>query len=298
MFFWALTFIWFKIALEYYEPVTIIFLRLIMASALLYAVARLSRKYQKVEQGDYKWFLLLALSEPFFYFIGESFGLKYVSSTISSAIIATIPLFTPLAAALFIREKVGYFTWLGIVVSFVGILLMLFNRDFSLNAEPKGVALLFLAVFSAVAYSFIIKKLTHKYSALTIIFTQSLIGAFYFLPLFMILDFSTFITIRPPLNVILALVQLSIFGSCMAFFLFIIVIAKLGMVKANLFTNLIPVFVAILSYFMLAEVFNVQKIIAILLVIMGIAIAQTREIVELMKRRKVRQSDKKVKGAI
>ncbi|HAH58839.1 MAG TPA: hypothetical protein DCL86_11880, partial [Bacteroidales bacterium] len=81
----------------------------------------------------------------------------------------------------------------------------------------------------------------NKYSALTIISTQSLIGAIYFLPLFLVMDFSTFITITPPLSVILAIIQLSVFGSCMAFLLFIMVIAKLGMVKANLFTNLIPV---------------------------------------------------------
>ncbi len=234
--------------------------------------------------------MLLALSEPFFYFIGESFGLKYVSTTISSAIIATIPLFSPLAAALFTREKVTFFAWSGIIVSFAGILLMVFNLDFSFNAEPKGIALLFLAVFSAVAYSILIKRLANKYSALTIISTQSLIGAIYFLPLFLVMDFSTFITITPPLSVILAIIQLSVFGSCMAFLLFIMVIAKLGMVKANLFTNLIPVFTAILSYFVLSEIFTVQKIIAMFLVIGGIVVAQTREIMELLRRKHNKQS--------
>ncbi|HAH58838.1 MAG TPA: EamA family transporter, partial [Bacteroidales bacterium] len=123
MFLWALTFIWFKKAVAWYEPVTIIFLRLVLASLLLYSFAKLSRQYQAVKRSDYKWFMLLALSEPFFYFIGESFGLKYVSTTISSAIIATIPLFSPLAAALFTREKVTFFAWSGIIVSFAGILL-------------------------------------------------------------------------------------------------------------------------------------------------------------------------------
>lgn len=286
MFLWALTFIWFKKAVVWYEPVTIIFLRLVLASLFLYGFARLSRQYEAVKRSDYKWFMLLALSEPFFYFIGESFGLKYVSSTISSAIIATIPLFSPLAASVFTREKVTPFAWLGIIVSFTGIMLMVFNRDFSLNAEPKGIALLFLAVFSAVAYSILIKRLANKYSALTIISTQSLIGAIYFLPLFMVMDFADFITIRPPAGVILAIVQLSVFGSCMAFLLFIMVIAKLGMIKANLFTNLIPVFVAILSYFMLAELFDAQKIVAIMMVVGGIVVAQTREIKELLKRRR------------
>ena len=80
----------------------------------------------------------------------------------------------------------------GIIVSFAGILLMLFNPDFSLNASPKGVLLLFVAVFAAVAYSVIIRKISHEYNPVTIITHQNLIGAVYFLPLFLIFDFQTF----------------------------------------------------------------------------------------------------------
>jgi len=34
----------------------------------------------------------MAFFEPFLYFIGESFGLVYISSTIAAVIVATIPL--------------------------------------------------------------------------------------------------------------------------------------------------------------------------------------------------------------
>ncbi len=284
MLFWGLTFIWFKIAVRYYEPITIIFIRLVLSSALLFLFVKLWKRNERIERSDYKWFALLALSQPFFYFLGESFGLKFVSSTIASAIIATIPLFSPLAAMLFTREKINFFTWLGIVVSFLGIVVMLVNPDLSLNAAPKGIFLLFLAVFSAVVYSVIVKKLTHKYTALTIISRQNLIGAFYFLPLFMIFDFKGFMLVNPQMDLILAMLQLAFFGSCLAYLFFIMAVAKLGMVKANIFTNLIPVFTAVAAYFVLAEVFSVQKIAGIVLVVLGIVVSQYREIVQLMNR--------------
>lgn len=288
MLFWGLTFVWSKIALGYYEPITIIFIRLFLSSGLLWVIIQLWGKHQRIAHSDRKWFLILALTEPFFYFIGENFGLKYVSSTIASVIIATIPLFSPFAAQFFTREKTGIFLWLGIIVSFSGILLMLVNPDLSMNVEPKGIAFLFLAVFSAIFYSLFVKKLTEKYSALNIIARQNLLGAIYFLPLFLIFDLKTFLTVRPTPELISAILQLAVFGSCLAFIFFTMAIAKLGMVKANIFSNLIPVFTAFFSYFVLFEVFNIQKISGILLVVLGIVVSQYREIRQLMQRNRTK----------
>ncbi len=288
MLFWGLTFVWSKIALAFYEPVTLIFLRLVISAALLGLVIKIFGNYQKIERADRKWFMFLALAEPFFYFLGENYGLKFVSSTISSVIIATIPLFSPFVAYLFTRERTGIFSWLGIVVSFLGIIIMIVNPDLSLNAEPKGIAFLFLAVGSALLYSAYVKKLTGKYNALNIIVRQNLIGAFYFMPLFFIFEFKSFISIQPTRELVLAVLQLAVFGSCLAFIFFTMAIAKLGMVKANIFTNLIPVFTAIFSYFVLFEVFNIQKISGILLVVFGIVVSQYREIRQMVQRNRMK----------
>ncbi|MFO7810111.1 MAG: EamA family transporter, partial [Candidatus Delongbacteria bacterium] len=46
--------------------------------------------------------------------------------------------------------------------------------------------------------------------------------------------------------------------------------------KTNVFTNLIPVFTAVISYFYIKEVFDMQKIAGIILVICGIALSQLK----------------------
>jgi drug/metabolite transporter (DMT)-like permease len=284
MLFWGLSFVWFKIVVKWYEPITIIFLRLIISGALMLVYMLITRSWQTVKREHLKYFLLLSLAQPLCYFLGESFGLKLVSSTIASVIIATIPLFTPFAAYYMVREKVTLPIIMGIVFSFLGILLMLFNPDFSLNASPKGVLLLFVAVFAAVAYSVIIRKISHEYNPVTIITHQNLIGAVYFLPLFLIFDFQHFITVTPTRELILAMLQLSVFASTLAYVFYITAIKGIGMLKANVFTNLIPVFTGIFSFFILDEKFTALKIAGMIIVMFGVLISQSRRIAQIMLR--------------
>jgi drug/metabolite transporter (DMT)-like permease len=284
MLFWGLSFVWFKIVVKWYEPITIIFLRLIISGALMLLYMLITRSWQTVKRKHLKYFLLLSFAQPLCYFLGESFGLKLVSSTIASVIIATIPLFTPFAAYYLVRERVTLPVILGILFSFSGILMMLFNPDFSLNASPKGVLLLFVAVFAAVAYSVIIRKISHEYNPVTIITHQNLIGAVYFLPLFLTFDFQYFITVTPTRELILAMLQLSVFASTLAYVFYITAIKGIGMLKANVFTNLIPVFTGIFSFFILDEKFTALKIAGMIMVMFGVLVSQSRRIALLMLR--------------
>lgn len=97
-FFWSFSFVWFKIAFLAYNPITVVILRLIISALLITIIAASLKRLQKPTKKDFRLFLLMAFFEPFIYFLGESYGLKYVSPTVAAVIVATIPLFTPLAA--------------------------------------------------------------------------------------------------------------------------------------------------------------------------------------------------------
>lgn len=251
----------------------------------------LTRSLQTIKRKDLKYFLLLSFSQPFCYFLGESFGLTLVSSTVASVIIATIPLFSPVAAYYLVKEKVTLPVVLGLLFSFSGIILMLINPDLSLNASPKGIFLLFVAVFAAVAYSVIIRKISNDYNPVTIITHQNLIGAVYFLPLFLIFDFHEFIRVKPGRELVLAMLQLAVFASTFAYVFFIIAIKGIGIVKANVFANLIPVFTGIFSYFILNEEFTSLKITGMVIVLIGVLISQSGRIIQMM----VRNQQKKIR---
>ena len=289
MLFWGLSYVWFKIAVNSYNPITIIFLRLIISSGLMLLFILISRSWQTIKRKDLKYFMLLAFLQPFCYFLCESFGLTFVSSTVASVIIATIPLFSPFAAYFMVREKVTLPVVLGIVFSFAGILLMLINPDLSLIAAPEGVLLLFFAVFTAVVYSVVIRKIPHEYSPVTIITCQNLIGSVYFLPLFLIFDFQHFITVIPTRELITAILLLAVFGSTLAYVFFIIAIKGIGVIKANIFANLIPVFTGISAFFVLNERFTSIKITGMLLVMAGVFISQSGKLMQMVLRNQQRR---------
>ncbi|RUA32881.1 MAG: hypothetical protein DSY76_00105 [Bacteroidetes bacterium] len=67
MLFWGMSFVWIKIVYQYYDPLTTIFIRLVVSSALLIGLAWLLKIPILPEKKDYKAFLFLAFLEPFIY---------------------------------------------------------------------------------------------------------------------------------------------------------------------------------------------------------------------------------------
>jgi drug/metabolite transporter (DMT)-like permease len=154
------------------------------------------------------------------------------------------------------------------------------------SATIKGVLFMFMAVFSAVAYAILIKKLIQKYNGLTITAYQNLSGIFLFLPFFLLWDLEAISSAVILKKSIFALLFLGIFGSSVTFILFANGVRKLGASKANVFANLIPVFTAIASFFILNEAMPALKIAGIMIVLVGLFLSQVKS---LRKRRSARQ---------
>lgn len=277
MIFWSFSFVWVKIAYLAYGPLTVIFFRLIISVCLLFIFSLFVRKLQKLQRKDYKIFLLLALFEPFLYFMGESYGLLYVSSTVAAVIVATIPLFAPIAAWYFYKERLSLMNIAGLFLSFLGVCLVILNNDLSFSASPKGVLLEFMAVFSAIGYSLVLRKLAFRYNIFTIITYQNFIGIFMFLPFWSVFEAAGFINTPFHWQAFRAIILLSVFASTFAFILFTYSVRTIGINRSNMFINLIPVFVAIIAWFILGDQLTVQNFIGITVVIGGLFIAQARK---------------------
>jgi drug/metabolite transporter (DMT)-like permease len=276
MVFWAFSFVWVKEVYVAYGPLTTVFFRLVIASLLMLIYGWTSKKLLKIKKQDYRTFLLLAFFEPFLYFMGESFGLKFVSSTMGAIIIATIPLFSPIAASRYLGEKLSLRNFIGIILSFIGVGIVVFDDSLNFIASPLGIALEFLAVFSAIGYTVILKDLSFKYNATTIITYQNFIGIFFFLPLWLIFESKTLLSIPFNLPAFIAIIKLAVFASCLAFILYTYSLKKLGMNNANIFINIIPVLTAIFAWYILDEPLTIRKIIGIIVAITGLFVAQIR----------------------
>ena len=278
MVFWSFSFIWYKVVYLNFSPITLVFLRLLISSLLLFLFSAVMRKLVKVKTADIKIFLLAALFEPFIYFLGESFGMKLVSSTIAAIIVATIPLFTPLAASYFFREKLTGLNFTGLFISITGVAFVVFERGFTQTASVKGILLMLVAVTGAIGYSVCVKKLTDRYNAFTIVAWQNLIGLIYFAPLFFFFDKGYLHLLDKPLDTFYPVFKMAVCASTVAFLLFTMGIGKIGVTRANMFTNIIPVCTSILSFFMLGERFTWYKVAGIVMVIMGLFLSQIGDI--------------------
>ena len=274
MIFWSFSFIWFKIANETYQPLTIVFIRLVIAVILVSSFLWITKGFMRIKKEDRKLFLLLAVLEPFLYFLGESYGLTYVSSTVGSVIISTIPVIATIGAWLIFRERLKAVNYAGIILSFIGVVIFLINKDGSLSFNLKGLALLFLAVFSAVGYNLTLSRLVGTYSPVFIVLVQNIIGTILFLPVFLITGLENFLNTPFVFKSFLPVLELSVFASCGAFILFAYSVRYMGITRANVFTNFIPVFTALFAFILLGDKLSVQNIAGMLVVIAGIFMSQ------------------------
>ena len=164
----------------------------------------------------------------------------------------------------------------GFITSFVGVIVLLLNKNLEFTASPKGILFLFGAVVVAVGYSIALIKLTKLYKPLTITWMQNIIGMIYFIPVVFIIERfepSNFANVG---GYIVPLVCLGVFCSSVAYALWAFTFSKLGASRANVYSNLIPVFTAIFSYFIIHEALTANKIIGILVVVVGLVLSQMK----------------------
>ena len=277
MILWSFSFIWSKLAFESYNPFTVLVFRLSIAAISLLILSISIGKLQRIKKQDYKIILLLSLFEPFLYFIGENLGLQYVSASTASIIISTIPLFMPLVGYLFFKEIIRRNNIIGVLISFIGVLFVVVNKDFSITGEWKGFAFLFLAVFSALGYTVVVKQVTYKYNAFTIVSWQNVLASFAFLPFFLYDDLSHFKEVGFFHSNFIYIILLAILASNGAFLLYTYSFKHFKVSQIGLFTNLIPIITIITSFFIFDEKLDVIKYLGIGLVIIGLFISENKK---------------------
>ncbi len=274
---WGFSYVWSKQVFEFYSPITTIFSRLFFSSLFLWIYLFLAKKFQKIERKDYFTFFLTAFLQPFVYFLGENYGLQAIpNTTITSVIIATIPLFTPIAAYFSLNEKLTLKKTLGIVVSFVGVIFVVTNNQFDIQAPAYGLALLFLAVFAAVVNGVLLEKLSSKYNVVMMITVQNTIGFSMFAVLFVLFDFNSVMQIGLKTQAILPILMLAFFASSVAYLFFTYGIQKMGITRTNVFANILPIFTAISAFVVFGEKLTLLNIAGMLLVITGLIISQRK----------------------
>lgn len=273
--FWALSFVWFKIANTEYRPLVIVYLRLLISVIIISLYLYFSRGYEKIRRQDLKYFFLMSFCEPFLYFIGESIGLTFVSSTTASVLIATIPVFAALGAWFFYGERLRTMNYAGIGISLAGVLVFVMSKGGGLSFDYRGLLLIMLAVFSATGYTLVLKHLAGNYNPIFIVNVQNIIGLVLFIPLILIVESGHISEFSFNQKAFIAIVKLAVFASSGAFILFGYAVRSMGVTRANAFSNLIPVFTAIFAFILIGDTISVRELIGMFIVVTGLFLSQS-----------------------
>jgi len=273
--FWGFSFVWTDIALKAgIGPITLVTTRMIIATVLLGVWAKYMGNLQKIQLKHLKFFLGIALCEPFLYFLCETYGQTMVSPTVTSVIVATIPLFTPIVGFLILKEKINLSTIIGIVISMIGVLAVVFSGNNDISGQLLGALLVFGAVITALGYAVFVKYLIHRYNATTLVFYQNFIGLIYFIPCFFVVDFLHLGNMRFTFRAVASIVQLSVFASVIAFIFYSNSVRALGVSKAGVFCYIIPVLTALFAFFMVGERLSIFQWFGMVIVILGLFVSQ------------------------
>lgn len=274
---WGMSYIWTDKLIALGIPIFyFVFVRIFLAGIVLFLFNTAYARIKRIQKQDLPKFLLLALFEPFIYFICETYGLKETGSpTLSAMVIATIPLFSIGAGILFFKEKINAVNIMGIFLSLVGIVMVVMAKGELGEHFIWGIILLMIAVIAEVGHASITKSLSGNYSSQIIVMYQFLIGSVYLLPLFIWkgLDGFTIETHLTP-EVWYPIICLAVLCSSLAFSLWVSTIKNLGVAKSSIFSALIPVAAALIAWLMGHEILDSRQWTGIIISTFGVILSQ------------------------
>ncbi|WMJ83896.1 DMT family transporter [Oscillospiraceae bacterium LTW-04] len=152
-----------RVALRDFSPFAIGFWRYVIATVML-AILVVAKKISPPAKADLPWFVFSGFTGFAFYMVAYNMGYVTVTAATGSVISATVPLMTAALAWLIFKETLKAFQWFGVLLQFLGIVIIaLAGGRFSVS---EGVLWTLLSALSLSVYNLLQRKMTEKYSAL------------------------------------------------------------------------------------------------------------------------------------
>ena len=162
---WSIANVYTRLAVLYYTPEALGFLRYAIASAAVLCLLPFVKPRLRLPKSrDIKWFFAAGGTGFFLYMLFFNKGCQTVPAAAVSVIIATAPVLTALFARFIYKEKLDGIRWFAILVEFLGVAaLVLMDGLVSLN---PGMLWVLLAALALSLYNLLQRKLTRAYTAM------------------------------------------------------------------------------------------------------------------------------------
>ena len=270
-----------KPSFEYISPTQFLYLRYLIAAPLLlpflvWFLIKLKLSLKKLVQ----IVLLEILGTPLALIILYQ-GLKQTSAIEASLIGATGPLFTIIGGIIFLKEKQEKHEWFGLLFSLIGTLILVFEplltgRNHQASFSITGNLMVISYNLLWTSYLLIAKKLYRKIPKIFISSISYLVALIIFTLFLAIKGTVTPLSLLAIPSIAVATIYMAIFGSIIAFTLYIYGQNLIEASEASLFTYLHGIIAVPFSIFLLKESVTWPMILAIILISIGVFIGEYR----------------------
>ena len=263
---WGSAFIFIKIAAPEFGAIGLVQMRLLIASSVFIPIL-LRKKYIQLLSFTWKHSLVLAITNNAIPFTLFSFGSFGADSNILAILNATTAFNTMIIAFFWLNEKVSPKQIFGLILGFVGVIILV-------NPESSSTSIFsaILCLLGAACYSFstvFIQKYSQSSDKLVLIGWSIVFSAFIMIPL-TLLNLPTEI---PSFKAFIAATWLGSISTGLAFFGYVYLIEKIGAVKTSTVAYFLPIFGIIWGAIFLGEIISFGIILGCGTILIGVFFA-------------------------
>ena len=268
VFLWASAFVPSRILALGAPPLTILWIRFLLAGGLLFAVARIARLPVPRDGGTWLRLFALGLGGNALY-LGLSYeALRHMSAGMGSIVASTNPLILALIAPWLLREPLTFRKASGLILGFAGVVLAMHTRAGSSAARPIDVLLSLAGVLSFVFSNVLYKRMRARPHPVVLNAAQLFCAGLALVPAALLVEGPPHVQWTAPIGASLAylVIVLSV-GASMLWF-WILQHGEASRVSAYFF--LTPVFGLLLGALLLGEPLTAMDGVALVVIATGL----------------------------
>lgn len=268
------SFLFSKNALDSLNTFELLFMRFLMAviaMTLLILIGIIKVNYRGK---NIKLLIAVALWQPVLYFIMETWGLKYTTSSEAGVMMAFIPILVTILAGVFLNEKPTKLQSLFILMSVLGVvMIVLMGNETKTGGQLKGIIFLIIAVFSAAMFNIFSRRASRNFTPIEITYFMMCLGLLVFGGVFFINGLrGGNLNLIPKMGreVWISIFYLGVVSSVIAFLLTNYNLSKLKASQSAVFANLTTVVSVVAGITIRHEPFSLEKVFGTVMIILGV----------------------------
>jgi drug/metabolite transporter (DMT)-like permease len=262
---WGVPYFFIKLAVQELSPIVVACSRLLLGGVILLPIAW--RRGALRSLGGHKWAICaFAMVELVIPFTAISFGERWISSSVTGILIATVPMCVALLSRWFgVHERLGGWRVLGLAVGFLGVATLLGFGTISGPLGWAGVGCMLLATVGYAAGPLIIQRHFGGLDSFGPLAVSMLVAS-----LVLMVPALLALPDRMPSAVALSsIVVLGVLCTALAMLLMFFLIGDAGAARASVITYINPAVAALLGTMLLNERLGAGGIAAFVLILAG-----------------------------